>query len=215
MTRRISLLPIALLLFVACASSKPAAPETEVDPSTEPTIVGAVDEAAAQGIEEGVQAARVGRRVGRVAGVLAAVLGGPENESLDDMIDRYRITRDATTATAAVIGAAHGATEGAQRGFEMDLQFAELLKIDGLDVTRPYPDQIDARFTGAPTRELVSQIAAVFANRQARAISIEGSDDSALDVRDMLLDQGVEAASLNVHRNDALTIVVLHIRYGS
>lgn len=214
MTRWSSVLPVlALLLSVACASSPKPEPAPAVDPTLDPTIIGAVDEAAAQGIAEGVEAARVGRRIGRVAGVVAAVVGGPSHESLDDAIDRYRNTRDAITVTSAFLGASHGAIEGAQRGYAMDLQFAELVKIQGLDVIRPYPDQIDVRFRGAPTRELVSQIAAVFASRDARAVAIEGSGDYALDVRDWLLELGIGATSVSTHRNDALPIVVLHITY--
>lgn len=213
MTRWPNVLPLVLLLSVACASSRPAPPEPAIDPTLDPTIIGAVDEAATQAAIEGEEAARVGRRIGRVAGVIAAVAGGPSHESLDDAIDRYRNTRDAITVTSAFIGASHGAVEGAQRGFEMDLQFAELTKVQGLEVIRPYPDQIDARFRGAPTRELVAQIAAILKNREPRRVSIEGSDDYALDVRDWLIELGVETASLNVHRNDALPVIALHIRY--
>jgi hypothetical protein len=213
MKRWSSVLPLALLLSVACTTTQPAPTKVATDPTLDPTIIGAVDEAVAQGLDEGAEAARVGRRVGRVAGVIAAIVGGPSHESLDDTIDRYRDTRDAVTATAAVIGATHGATEGAKRGFQMDLQFAELTKVQGLDVIRPFPDQIDVRFRGAPTHELVSQIATVLKDRDARAISIEGSDDYALDVRDWLLELGVGDASVHTHRNDALPIVVLHINY--
>src|SRR3954451_1938125 len=105
-------LGIAVLL-TACATTQPPAPQ--LDPSTDPTIAGA---------EAG---AEIGLRIGRVAGVLAAVFGGPERESVDDMVDRYRMTRDAAVVTGALIGAAKGGAAGA------DLQFAELHKIEGLE----------------------------------------------------------------------------------
>ena len=212
MTRWSTLLPLVLLLSVACASSKPTPPEPAIDPTLDPTAIGAIFEAATQAAAEGEEAARVGRRIGRVAGVMNAVFGGPQRESLDDAIDRYRNTRDAITLTSAFIGASHGAVEGAQRGFAMDVQFAELTKIRGLDVIRPYPDRIVACFRGAPTRELVGQIAAVLMNRDARDITIEGSGDYALDVRDWMLALDVPNLTLNTHRNDALPVVVLHIR---
>jgi len=210
MARSSSVLPLALLLAVACASSKPATPPP--DPMTEPTIVGAITEAAMQGAAEGEAAARVGRRIGRVAGVLAAVFGGPESESIDDTIHRYRNTRDAIIVTSAFIGASHGVVEGAQRGFAMDLQFAELLKIEGLDVTRPFPDQIDVRFAGEPTPELLARIVAVLTGRAERAIVIEGAGDAALDVRDALLELDAPA-SIRAYRNDHLSRIILQIYY--
>jgi len=135
-------LPIAALaLLAACATSRPPAPEP--DPMTDPTIIGAVNDAAVQGSIEAEHGAIVGRNIGRVAGVLAAVFGGPERESLDDTIDRYRDTRDAFETAGAAIGLAHGATEGAKRGFEVDQRFAELHAMKGVTVFRPYPDMID------------------------------------------------------------------------
>ena len=62
-----------------------------------------------------------GVRIGRVAGVLAAVFGGPERESLDDMIERYRITRDATIVTATAIGTTKGAIEALSRTLAIEL----------------------------------------------------------------------------------------------
>src|SRR5689334_16186447 len=119
MNRALVILPLALLALTACrTTTKP-----DVNPYTDPTVVGAIDEAARQGAEESAQAAHAATGVARAAGVLAAVFGGPERESLDDTIDRYRRTRDAVEGTAAAVGAVHGAKEGAKRGFQFDLQF--------------------------------------------------------------------------------------------
>lgn len=217
MTRRFLILPFTLLLLVACSTSKPASePPPPVDPVTEPTVVGALDEAVLQGTIEGEAAAEKGRVIGRVAGLMAAVLGGPEKgETIGETIDRYHRTREAVEITAAAIGTTKGAVEGAKRGYELDLQFAELHQLEGLEVTRPWPDQIDARFTTAPSDELLAGIAAVFANREQRAIQIEAAGDAAIDVREALIELGVPASSFDVQRNDELEDVVLRIRYAA
>ncbi len=215
MTRSLLTVAFTFLLLVACSSSRPAAEPVPVDPVTEPTIVGAVDEAVLQGTIEGEAAAETGRRVGRVAGVIAAVFGGPESETIDETIDRYRRTRDAAETTAAVIGATKGAVEGAKRGYELDLQFAELHQIEGLEVTRPYPDIIDARFASSPSEQMLGDIAAVFVGREERVIRIEAAGDEAQAIRDSLIDLGVPASSLQARRDDELQEVVLRIRYGA
>ncbi len=234
MTRSHKAIALALLV-TACSSSKPAArsggsgsystweppakPQpvavrpADVDPTKDPTIVGAIDEAVAQGSAEGANAVKTGRRLGRVAGVLAAVFGGPEEESIDDMVDRYRKTRDAVVITSAVVGATKGAVEGAEHGYELDVQFAELLKIDGLQATRPYPDQIDLTILDTPTPEMLNSIAAVLAGREPRAIEIESAGDAALDLRESLIDLGIPTTSLSTHRNDTINGIVLHIHY--
>lgn len=210
-----TLAAFAFLLLAACSTSKPHATEAvDVDPVTEPTIAGAVDEAVMEASIEAEEGAIQGRRIGRVVGVLAAVFGGPQSESLDDMVDRYRRTRDAITVTGALIGAAKGATAGAERGYEFDLQFAELVEIEGLQVTRPFPDEIYVRFDGVPTPDTLAQIAVVFSGREARAIAIEGPADAALALRESLLDLGVEAARLDAHRDDALQAVAFRVRYA-
>ena len=176
MTRRSAALAFAFLLS-ACVTSRPihqvGAPDPVTDPrftgdaraipvppatgdldsSSAPSTVGAVDEAARESRERAEAGARTGRRVGIVAGTLAAVFGGPHHDSLDDMVVRYVITRDVATVTGAIIGAVKGGKEGAKRGSELDLQFAELKKIDGLDVTRPTPDRIDVYVKTVPTHE--------------------------------------------------------------
>ncbi|HEY0372845.1 MAG TPA: hypothetical protein VGD79_12630 [Thermoanaerobaculia bacterium] len=195
---------LALVLFVGCASSRSTPPPPDVDPVTEPTIVGAITEGALQGTEEGEAAARVGRRVGRVAGVVAAVFGGGEVQSDTDIIDRYRRTRDAVTITAAAIGATHGAVEGVQRGLEFDQQFAELTKIEGITATRPMPDLIVVELTD---RSLLPQIAAVLAGREERAIDVAG--EAAFEVRDTLIDLGVPSNSMRLTGDDADGIVLL------
>ena len=208
------LAPVAFaLLLAACSSTKPVAQAAPVDPTTDPTIVGAVDEAVREGSIQGAEAAEAGRRIGRVAGVLAAVFGGPQRESLDDVFDRYRRTRDAVEVTSAMIGTAKGATEGAKRGFQLDLQFAELHKLEGVEVFRPQPDEIDVHFAGAPSQQTLEGVAAVFAGREERAIDVEGAGDSALDVRDALIELGVPSTSLSVHRDDELRGVELRVRY--
>lgn len=198
----------AIAFFVACSSSRPAPPS--VDPTTEPALVSAVEEAVIQGAVEGEEAARVGRRVGRVAGVMAAVFGGPQRESVDDMIDRYRMTRDAAIVTATAIGVTHGAVEGAKRGYELDLQFAELREIPGLDVTRPFPDLIEVRFSDY---DVLPQITVVLAGREERALEVEAAGNAALDVRDALIALGVEPASIRATRNDELSGAMLRIGY--
>ncbi|HEX6097192.1 MAG TPA: hypothetical protein VF432_12765 [Thermoanaerobaculia bacterium] len=201
---------LAIAFFVACSSSRPATVDPPVDPVTEPAIVSAVEEAVIQGSVEGEEAARVGRRVGRVAGVLAAVLGGPRTESVDDMIDRYRMTRDAAIVTATVIGATHGAVEGAKRGYELDVQFAELTQIPRLDATRPFPDLIEVRFSDF---DVLPEIAAVLAGREERAIEVHAAGNAALDVRDALIELGVTPASVRATRNDEISGAMLRIGY--
>ena len=198
------------LLTTACATTQPA---PAVDPTTDPTVIGAVDEAAREASIEGAQAAKTGRRIGRVAGVLAAVLGGSECESVDEMVDRYRFTRDTIELTSAAIGASKGAKAGAKRGHVFDLQFAELHQIDGVEVFRPYPDVIDIQFASSPSRALLTQIAAVFTGREERVIDIDAAGDEAFDVRDKLIELGLPAAGLLAHRNDEMPGVALRVRY--
>jgi hypothetical protein len=215
MTRYRTLLPFALLFLLACSTARPAATPPPVDPVTDPTIVGAIDEAAREGSIQGEAAARTGRRVGRVAGVLAAVLGGPEEESLDDIVDRYRRTRDAAEATATAIGVTQGVVEGAQRGYELDLQFAELVAIEELAVLRPRPDEIDVYFETVPDAGLLARIAAVLANREERAIEIEAAEQDANGIRESLIQLGVSPFSLSTYRNDGAKDIVMRIRYQS
>ena len=181
MARWSALAPVLLVvLSVGCASSKSTPPPPDPDPTTEPTIIGAVAEGAMQGAAEAEEAAIVGRRVGRVAGVLAAVLGGPEVESDRDIVERYRRTRDAVTDAAVVIGATHGAVEGAQRGLALDRQFAELTKIEGVTATRPFPDIIEVRFTD---RALLPKVEAVFAESTDVALRVIEDDADGMLVR--------------------------------
>lgn len=213
MTRWFPVFALALLLLVGCSTSNPAAEPVPVDPVTDPTIVGAVDEAVLEGSIEAEEAVRTGRRIGRVAGVLAAVFGGPERESVDATIDRYRRTREAVEVTSAIIGATKGAVEGAQRGYELDLQFAELHQIEGVEVFRPFPDQIEVYIGPSPESQTLAAIAAVFVGREERAIDIEAAGDSALDIRESLIGLGIPASALRAHRDNGLTGVVLRIRY--
>ena len=217
MARSLPLIALTSILLVACSAANPsanpvAAPAT-VDPVTDPTIVGAIDEAVLEGEIQAEEALRTGRRAGRVAGVLAAVLGGPESESLDETLDRYRRTRDAVAVTTAAIGATKGAVEGAQRGYDFDVQFAELHEIEGLQVMRPYPDQIDAYIAASPNETMLASIAAVFAGREERAIEIEAAGEEAIGIRESLIRLGVPASSLTARRNDEVQGVSLRVQY--
>lgn len=206
MKRSIAL--VAVILFVACASSK-----KEINPVTDPTVVGAVNAAAVEGSTEAAEAAQQGRRIGRVVGVLAAVFGGPQSESIDDTINRYRDTRDAITATSAAIGATKGAVNGAKRGFVFDQQFAELHDITGIEATRPFPDQIDVRIAKMPNDDLLATIALVFVGREERIIHIEAAGTAAPEIRESLITLGMNPSSLHAHQNDEERGIVLHVGY--
>ncbi|HKO01412.1 MAG TPA: hypothetical protein VJ032_06955, partial [Thermoanaerobaculia bacterium] len=114
-------------------------------------------------------------------------------------------------ATAATIGATKGAVAGAKRGIELDQQFAELHNIEGIDVIRPMPDEIVARFAASPTPELLEKIAAVFQGREPRNVDIEAAGNAAVVIGDELRARGV--TGIEAHRNDDLAIIVLRIRY--
>lgn len=205
MKRALTLFTLTLVL-AACSTAKPP----KVDPATDPTIIGTLNDAVVQSDAEAAAGAEVGLRVGRVAGVLAAVFGGPQTESIDQTIDRYRRTRDAAVVTGALIGGAHGAKAGAQRGFEVDQRFAQLHELKAVTVLRPYPDQIDAYLDDTLAAK---DVAAVFAGRPGWIIDIEGAGDAALDVRELLLGAGLPGSSLSEHRNNRAKQVVLHIQY--
>jgi hypothetical protein len=237
MTRWFSALAFAFFFLSACVTSKPihqveardpvtdprftgdARPVSDphvsgdLNPVTDPTAIGAIDEAARESREGAEAGARTGRRIGRVAGTIAAVLGGPRNDSVEGMVGRYVITRDAATAVGAIIGGVKGGKEGAKRGFELDVQFAELKKIDGLDVTRPTPDRIDVYTKTVPSHETLAAIAAVFNGREQRSIDIEAADPIPLDLRDAFIDLGVPESSISVQRNDDLEGAIIRIRY--
>jgi hypothetical protein len=185
----------------------------DLNPVTDPSAIGAVDEAARESREQAEAGARTGRRVGIVAGTLAAVLGGPHHDSVEGMVGRYIITRDAATVAGAIIGGVKGGKEGAKRGSELDLQFAELKKIDGLDVTRPTPDRVDVYVKTVPSHETLAAIAAIFAGREQRSIDIEAADPVPLDLRDAFIDLGVPDSSIRVQRNDDLEGALIRIRY--
>src|ERR1019366_5604378 len=140
MTRWFPALAFAFLLLSACVTSTPihqvglpdpvtdtrftgdARPvgdphvSGDLNPVADATGAGAVDEAARESREKAEAGARTGRRVGIVAGTLAAVLGGPHHDSVEGMVGRYVITRDAATVAGAIIGGVKGGKEGAKRG---------------------------------------------------------------------------------------------------
>lgn len=205
-------LPVLLLgfLLVACSTSKPAVQPVarSIDPETDPTVVGAVKGAARDGVEEAEEGARVGRIVGRVAGVIAAVLGGPD----EDMFDRYRRTRDAAEVIGAVIGAANGATEGAKEGFDLDTQFAELHAIEGIEVIRPVPEEIEVHLAAAPGDELLAKIAAVLTAHEPRRFDVAAAGSLAIEVREALIERGIPAANIDAHRDDEVQGVIILVR---
>lgn len=212
MTRSLPALAVASLLLVACSSSKPVAQQQQpVDPVTDPTVIASVSEAAMQGSIESQEAVAKVRRAAVVAGVIAAVAGGPKVDTPEGIVDRYFHAHDAVEATAATIGLAKGATAGAKRGFELDQQFAELHKLEGVDVIRPVPDEILARFSTSPTPELLANIASVFANREQRNVDIEAPGDVASHIGDELTALGVKG--IETHRNDDLAVTVLRIHF--
>lgn len=193
---------LAIAFFVACSSSRPASPP--VDPTIDPTLAGAVEEAVLQGTVEGEEAARIGRRAGRIAGVIAAIVND------GDVVENYRTTRDAVIDTVTAIGVTHGVVEGAKRGYELDLQFAELTKITGVDAFRPFPDLIEVRFSDY---DVLPQVVTVLAGRTERSLEVEAAANAALDVRDALIELGVEPASIRATRNDNLSGAMLRIGY--
>lgn len=216
MKRSIPVLALSLLLLTACATASGPYPHPDdVDPVTEPTVVGAVDEAVIQGRIQGERAAETGHKVGIVAGVLAAVLGGGEHDSFDDALDRFFITHDVIATTATIVGATKGTVEGAKRGAVLDQQFAELYAIDGVEVLRPDPDDIEVYLPTDPDAGMLDAIVAVFANREARVIDLYAGHDAAFSVRDALVDRGIHAAHLGAHRDTNVDddTVILRIRY--
>lgn len=204
-------LVLPLVLLCACTTTRQAPPP--FDPVNEPTTIGAADEAARQAEAEAAKAVHQSRAIARTAGVLAAIFGGPETESLDQTIDRYRATRDTVLATSAIVGAIHGAREGAKRGFEFDAQFAELRLIDGVDAMRPYPDEIDVHTDGVPDHATVERIVCALNGREPRAVEVQASGDTVFDVREALVGAGLPRTTISTRRNDEMPGVVLVIRY--
>jgi hypothetical protein len=209
-----ALLALTLLLSSACSSTQSSANRPAVDPYTDPTLVGAVDSAVAEAAEEAATnpvPAQTGRRIGAVAGVFAAIFGGESSEPIGKSIDRYRRFRDAGEAVGTVIGVKDAAARGWQRGYAFDLRMAELVKIEGLDVTRPFPDQIDVRFLD-PEAPRLHAVACALANAEPRSILVEAPGGQAFDTREQLIDQGVRSSAIQARRNDEVGAVVLHLR---
>ncbi|HVR37740.1 MAG TPA: hypothetical protein VMU84_01490 [Thermoanaerobaculia bacterium] len=200
---------LATVLLIGCASQQQAT-KPEVDPTTDPSAIGAVTAAVQQGSEESAAGADTGRRIGRVVGVIAAITGGPQSESIDDAIARYRDARDLGESIGAAAGAAKGANAGARRGFAFDKQMAELEKITELDVTRPAPYVIVVRFDDPQSGHL-DEIARIVSGRE---IDIVAAGDTSTIVRDALIGFDIPASTLQAHRNDEERGVTLHIFMG-
>lgn len=189
------------LLSLACATSKQ--PAAEIDPTTDPTAIAAVAAAAEDATNEHSSGATTGRRIGTAVGIYSAIFGGPESESIDESIARYRLARDA----GQVIG---GIISGSKRGFAFDQQMAELEKIDELDVTRPAPYVIVAQFADPQTKRLADVARIV----NGRTTDIVAAGDDAARVRDALIAHGAAASTLHSVRNDEARGVTLHIYLG-
>ena len=214
MFRNIALVTLVTLLFSACSTSAPAAAPEPVDPTVEPTIAGAVDEAVLEGSIQGETAAETGRRIGRIAGIVAAVVGGPETETIDETVDRYRRTRDAVEATAAVIGATKGAVAGAERGYKLDLAFAELTKIEGIETTRPYIDRIEVRAETALDEATITAIATVLSRATDGVLHIDAFGDTGQQLTDAAVALGASQAAVTAYPEEEPSGVVISIGYA-
>lgn len=202
------LLLVSSTLTMACATAR----HPEPDPATDPTIIGAVDTASQDATEavaspEAVHAATVGRRVGTVVGVVSAIFGS-SSEPIEQSIDRYRRIRNAGESIGLATAVAPAATRGWQRGLAFDQQMAALKNIDGVELYRPAPDQIDVYFAHANTTNLAAIACAV----EGRTLEVEGGGGTSFDVRDALIDHGIPRERVSSHRNDTMQGVVLHVR---
>ncbi len=211
MTRKFLSFAFAPLLLAACATAPKPVPTP--DPVKDPTIIGSIDEGARQASIEAHEVQQNARRAGRVAGVLAVVLTGPDHKDWFDVVARYTIARDVVEGTMTAAAASRGLKEGAKRGLVLDQQFAELHDIQGVDVFRPQPSLIVARLGATPSQATLSQVAAVFANRELRSIDIEAPGDSAESIRTSLIDLGIPASSMAAYQNEGFDGVVLRITY--
>ena len=137
----------------------------------------------------------------------------PETESIDQTVERYRRTRDAAEAAGAVIGATKGAAAGAERGYQLDLKFAELVQIEGLDVMRPGPETIEIRVDETVSQETLERIATVLADLQERSLLLDIAGTAALDVSDALIGFGIPASLVAVDEEDGTPGAVLRVRH--
>jgi len=168
-----------------------------------------VQEAAVESIAaKDSTAGTVGRRIGMTVGVLAAVFGGGSSEPVEASVARYRRFRDAGEAAGSVVAVSKAASRGWNRGLAFDLQMAELVKVNGIAVTRPAPDEIDIRLQSSEP----ALLATVACTIGPDTVDIEGPRGSAFDVREALIDAGMRPEGLNSYRNDELTDVVMHVK---
>jgi hypothetical protein len=204
---------LAVLFLAGCSVSRHAAvPRTAtcgVDPKAQPSAAAEASREAADVAADAEQGARVGHRVGVVAGFIAAIFGGGESESIEESVDRYRRTRDAITVAGAVIGAASGAAGQAEPAVAACEQFDELLKIDGIEASRPAPDRIELRSAAYPSAETIAAIAPLI---EGWNIEIEAAGDAPLELRDALIRRGIPPSSINARRIDGQTGVVIRLR---
>jgi hypothetical protein len=227
MKSKLALLILGSLLVTACSTTQPP-----VDPYRDPTIIGAVSGAvdgAAQPVADVQNAATTGRRIGTAVGVFAAIFGGGKCENIEDSIDRFLTVRAAGEVIGAAVGVAQVArkmnatdpavsgpplsnpiVEGWNRGLALDVQMAELQKIDGIEVTRPAVDQLDIRFAYSENAPLHA-IACAIGNGVGRSIVVEAPADLAFEVRERLIEQGLPSSLIESHRNQDLSGIVIHV----
>jgi hypothetical protein len=214
MSSRISAALLASVLTAACAT-RPVPTPVAVDPATDPTIIGAVSVAAADGSEAAARKsaeATTGRRIGIAVGLVSAVFGGENYEPIWRSVDRYRRIRDDGEAIGASIAASKAAKSGWQRGLTFDTQMVDLQKIDGVTVTRSTPIQLDVRLSNATIQPL-HEIAAAISDRDHRTVVIEGAPANTATVREGLVANGLPDWIIETSRNDDIGYVVLRIRY--
>ncbi|HUJ12237.1 MAG TPA: OmpA family protein [Thermoanaerobaculia bacterium] len=116
-----------------------------------------------------------------------AVIGGVAGAIAGALIGRHK---GHTTTRGAVVGGVVGAAAGAIVGHMMDKQEQQLRQIQGVDVTRTAPDQLnvtvqnqvlfdfDSAALRPESRDALQQMASVFKQYPNETLQIEGFTDS-------------------------------------
>ncbi|HJT17820.1 MAG TPA: OmpA family protein [Thermoanaerobaculia bacterium] len=116
-----------------------------------------------------------------------AVIGGVAGAIAGALIGRHK---GHTTTRGAVVGGVTGAAAGAIVGAMMDKQEQKLRQIQGVDVTRTSPDELNVRVQNEvlfdfnssalrpASRDALRQMASVFQQYPNTTLSIEGFTDS-------------------------------------